>query len=78
MGAFAGMVSTFANTPLDTIKTRMQKQGQTLNTAQVMQQIYREGGIRSFWAGVIPRSVRVVPGQAITFAVYEKVIHMLQ
>jgi solute carrier family 25 citrate transporter 1 len=77
-GAFAGMVSTFANTPLDTIKTRIQKQGQTLNTVQVCQQIYRDGGIRAFWAGVIPRSVRVVPGQAITFYVYEKVMHLLK
>jgi solute carrier family 25 citrate transporter 1 len=76
-GAFAGSVSTLINTPLDTIKTRQQKHGQKETTAEIIRGIYREGGILKFWAGVIPRMVRVAPGQAITWAVYEKVIEII-
>lgn len=76
-GAFAGTVSTLVNTPLDTIKTRQQKQGQTLSSAEIIRGLYNEGGIFKFWAGVWPRMVRVAPGQAITWAVFEKVVEII-
>jgi solute carrier family 25 citrate transporter 1 len=31
----------------------------------------RQGGFRAFYKGITPRVVRVAPGQAITFTVYE-------
>eukprot|EP01133_Synstelium_polycarpum_P018079 gene18079-21605_t len=77
-GALAGTASTLFNNPLDTIKTRMQKQGQNLTTTQVIRSIYADGGMKAYWAGCLPRILRVAPGQAITWAVVEKVTAMLQ
>ncbi|KAF2076301.1 hypothetical protein CYY_002416 [Polysphondylium violaceum] len=76
-GFLAGTLSTLVNNPLDTIKTRMQKQGQNLNSMQVIRTIYQDGGMRAFWAGCFPRILRVGPGQAITWAVVEAVMDLL-
>jgi len=76
-GAFAGTCSTLVNNPLDTIKTRMQKQGQDKRAIEVIAQIYRDGGLRAYWAGVSTRILRVAPGQAITWAVVEWMIGIL-
>jgi solute carrier family 25 citrate transporter 1 len=35
--------------------------------------IYRNEGFLSFYNGLTPRLMRVAPGQAITFMVYEKI-----
>ena len=77
VGAFAGTCSTLCNTPLDVIKTRAQRQGNTLNTAGIVREVVREGGIPALWSGVSMRVIRVAPGQAITFAVVEKVVEFL-
>lgn len=77
VGAFAGMISTIINTPFDTIKTRMQRHGSTLGVQGVIKEIFADGGLRAYWAGVIPRTVRVAPGQAITWAVYAKVSNFI-
>ncbi|EGG15162.1 mitochondrial substrate carrier family protein [Cavenderia fasciculata] len=76
-GLIAGTASTLFNNPLDTIKTRMQKQGQNETSMQVIRGIYRDGGIKAYWAGCLPRILRVGPGQAITWAVVEKVTEFL-
>jgi len=78
IGALAGTVSTIANNPLDTIKTRMQsKSYKGEGIPFVLRSLYQERGIRAFWAGTIPRILRVAPGQAITWAVFEKVSALL-
>ncbi|GAM22374.1 hypothetical protein SAMD00019534_055490, partial [Acytostelium subglobosum LB1] len=76
-GALAGTASTLFNNPLDTIKTRMQKQGQNQTSTQVIRSIYADGGVSAFWAGCLPRILRVAPGQAITWAVVEWVTNLL-
>jgi len=76
-GAIAGTASTLFNNPFDTIKTRMQKQGQNLSAADVVRGIYQERGIRGYWAGVSTRIMRVAPGQAITWAVLEYVLNII-
>jgi solute carrier family 25 (mitochondrial citrate transporter), member 1 len=35
--------------------------------------MWRQEGYRSFYKGITPRVLRVAPGQAIVFAVYERV-----
>lgn len=35
--------------------------------------MWKEEGFRSFYKGITPRVLRVAPGQAIVFAVYERV-----
>lgn len=41
-----------------------------LNIAEDM---WKREGVRSFYKGLTPRILRVAPGQAIVFAVYERV-----
>lgn len=33
----------------------------------------KEEGVQSFYKGITPRVIRVAPGQAVVFVVYEKV-----
>ena len=73
-----------ANCPLDVVKTRLQKQvvkpGQAPKYTGILQAIpliAREEGPRALWKGLSPRLMRIMPGQAITFAVYERVSKMI-
>lgn len=77
IGLISGAVGPFSNAPIDTIKTRLQRMpaepGQTaLNRiTQIANQMWKQEGLRAFWMGITPRVMRVAPGQAVTFAVYE-------
>jgi solute carrier family 25 citrate transporter 1 len=74
-GVIAGTVSVIATTPIDVVKTRSQAlcDGNLLSIREHITQIYKVGGIGGFYHGVIPRLLRVAPGQGIVFSVY----HML-
>ena len=77
----------------DEVKPRLNWIYVDKNTMQVIASIYKDGGIRAYWAGVLPRILRVAPGtlnpriffevvnhisgQAITWAVLEWMIHLL-
>jgi solute carrier family 25 citrate transporter 1 len=63
-------VSTYLNNPLDTIKTRMQSQGASGGVVSAVQTIYQQKGIKGFWAGVLPRVIRVAPGQVGVFCLF--------
>jgi len=39
----------------------------------IAKDMWRQEGVRSFYKGITPRVLRMVPGQAIVFAVYERV-----
>lgn len=77
IGLISGAVGPFSNAPIDTIKTRLQRmpaeEGSTaLSRIQsIASQMWKTEGIRAFWMGITPRVMRVAPGQAVTFAVYE-------
>lgn len=36
-------------------------------------EMWKQEGFRSFYKGITPRVLRVAPGQAVVFAVYERV-----
>ena len=40
--------------------------------------MWRQEGVRSFYKGITPRVLRVAPGQAIVFAVYERVRKIME
>jgi len=74
-GMSAGCFSTLGNNPFDVVKTRMQgtKASQYANTADCFKQMLAKEGIGAFYAGVIPRLSRVVPGQGIIFMSFETI-----
>jgi solute carrier family 25 citrate transporter 1 len=72
-GMSAGCFSTLGNNPFDVVKTRMQgtKATQYAHTMDCFKQILEKEGIKAFYAGLIPRLGRVVPGQGIIFMSFE-------
>jgi len=79
-GMSAGCFSTLGNNPFDVVKTRMQgtKASQYVNTMDCFKQILTKEGISAFYAGVVPRLGRVVPGQGIIFMSFETIQHTLE
>ncbi|PSR71714.1 hypothetical protein EW026_g6058 [Hermanssonia centrifuga] len=79
IGLISGAMGPFSNAPIDTIKTRLQKataepgKSAFQRIAAIAQDMWRQEGVKSFYKGITPRVLRVAPGQAIVFAVYERV-----
>jgi len=77
IGLISGAMGPFSNAPIDTIKTRLQKTpAQPGDTAMgrivnISRDMWKQEGARSFYKGITPRVMRVAPGQAVTFTVYE-------
>lgn len=79
-GMSAGCFSTLGNNPFDVVKTRMQgtKASQYAGTLDCFKQIIAKEGIPAFYAGVVPRLGRVVPGQGIIFMSFETIQKTLE
>jgi solute carrier family 25 citrate transporter 1 len=79
LGLVSGAMGPFSNAPIDTIKTRIQKasrvEGETALSrfVNVATDMFKQEGPRAFYKGIFPRVLRVAPGQAIVFTVYERV-----
>jgi solute carrier family 25 (mitochondrial citrate transporter), member 1 len=80
IGGFSGGMGPLVNNPLDVIKTRLQKQvvvpgrpPKYTGLLSGMAVVARDEGIFALWKGIVPRLLRIVPGQAITFMTYEAV-----
>lgn len=77
IGLISGAMGPFSNAPIDTIKTRLQKTpaepGQTAlsRIVAISKDMFKQEGPRAFYKGITPRVMRVAPGQAVTFTVYE-------
>lgn len=75
-GSVAGVVTTYATQPFDTVKTRCQSaRGQGVGEA--VRGIWRDGGVRGFWRGTVMRLGRTVFSGGILFTVYERVAAVL-
>ncbi|EDW12023.2 mitochondrial 2-oxodicarboxylate carrier isoform X1 [Drosophila mojavensis] len=79
----ASLLSCVASLPLDIVKTRIQgpqpvpgkvKYSGTLNTVL---QICREEGWKALYKGLLPVTIRMVPGGAILLVGYEYIIKLL-
>ncbi|KAG2186978.1 hypothetical protein INT44_003206 [Umbelopsis vinacea] len=78
-GGLANVLVAVLNSPPDVVKTRMQDEGSTYrNTWQCVKSMAREEGFRSFFRGSWLRVIRVAPGGAIQFAMYEQLSHWLE
>lgn len=77
IGLVSGAMGPLSNAPIDTIKTRLQKTpGQPGETAvsrvkAIASDMFKQEGFHAFYKGITPRIMRVAPGQAVTFTVYE-------
>lgn len=84
IGLISGAMGPFSNAPIDTIKTRLQKSTAEPGVSAftriktIAGSMYREEGPKAFYKGITPRVLRVAPGQAVAFAVYERVRKVIE
>ena len=77
IGLISGAMGPLSNAPIDTIKTRLQKTpGEPGETAvsrivNITRDMFKQEGFPALYKGITPRIMRVAPGQAVTFTVYE-------
>ena len=77
IGLVSGAMGPLSNAPIDTIKTRLQKApaqpGETAlsRIRAITTEMFKQEGFHAFYKGITPRIMRVAPGQAVTFTVYE-------
>ncbi|GAX83743.1 hypothetical protein CEUSTIGMA_g11168.t1 [Chlamydomonas eustigma] len=77
-GFFAAFVGPCATGPFDVAKTRMMAQTKEGGLKykgffDVLIKIPREEGILAYWKGLLPRLLRIPPGQAIVWAVSDQI-----
>ncbi|KAK7962473.1 Succinate:fumarate antiporter [Apiospora aurea] len=77
IGLVSGAMGPLSNAPIDTIKTRLQKtpaeEGVSAmqRISRIAAEMFKQEGFHAFYKGITPRIMRVAPGQAVTFTVYE-------
>ncbi|KAI2612708.1 mitochondrial carrier [Hypoxylon fragiforme] len=77
IGLVSGAMGPLSNAPIDTIKTRLQKtpaeEGVSAfrRISVIAGDMFKQEGFHAFYKGITPRIMRVAPGQAVTFTVYE-------
>lgn len=76
IGLTSGALGPMSNAPLDVIKTRMQRERVSGESSfrqmtRITKDLLTHEGPTAFYRGVTPRIMRVAPGQAVTFTVYE-------
>ena len=75
-GAVAGVTTTLATQPFDTIKTRRQS-AEGASTVAAVRDVWVDGGVRAFWRGTTMRLGRTIFAGGILFSVYEVVAGLL-
>jgi solute carrier family 25 citrate transporter 1 len=71
LGAISGSMGPILNNPIDVVKTRMQASNSSISISKIIKEIFAQNGLIGFYKGLGPRLLRIVPGQGITFGVYE-------
>ena len=76
-GGFAGLVATVLTYPNDTVRRRLQMQGEGgrariyRDTIDCYQKLIRTQGIMSLYQGLTPTLLRALPNMGIQFSAYE-------
>jgi hypothetical protein len=76
-GAVSGIMSTLITFPFDTVRRRMQIQGQhipsnmRMSGIQMIRSMYGKDGMKGFYRGITPEILKVVPMVGTMFTVYE-------
>lgn len=79
-GMIAGVLGAMINTPIDTIKSRMQslEAARYSSVLDCGRQMVVHEGIGSLWKGLLMRCARVVPGQGIIFMSFDQISSSLR
>ena len=78
-GFSAACIGPVATGPMDVVKTRLMAQGGEAGGKKyrgflhALATIPREEGVRALWRGLLPRLMRIPPGQAIVWGVSDQV-----
>ncbi|KAE8702114.1 Mitochondrial succinate-fumarate transporter 1 [Hibiscus syriacus] len=76
-GFLAGTAGPICTGPFDVVKTRLMAQSgdgvKYKGMFHAIRTIYAEEGLRALWKGLVPRLMRIPPGQAIMWAVADQV-----
>lgn len=67
----AAMVITY---PYQVIRSRLQIPNFGTSMGAIIGRTWRQEGIKGFYRGLVPSTLRVLPGTAITFMIYENVL----
>ena len=75
-GSIAGFTSISCSYPFEIIKRRMQLSGELgnptyINTLHCLSHMYRQNGLRAFYAGLIPQYIKLIPANCIFFYTIE-------
>lgn len=79
-GFLAGTAGPVCTGPFDVVKTRLMAQNRSggelkyKGMVHAISTIYGEEGLRALWKGLLPRLMRIPPGQAIMWGVADQVI----
>jgi len=78
-GGLAATIGPVATGPFDVVKTRLMAQSKAggLKYKSFLHALYvipKEEGIFAMWKGLLPRLMRIPPGQAVTFMVADQII----
>ncbi|KAG9144166.1 hypothetical protein Leryth_026070 [Lithospermum erythrorhizon] len=83
-GFLAGSAGPVCTGPFDVVKTRLMAQSRSGGELKykgmfhAISTIYAEEGLLSLWKGLIPRLMRIPPGQAIMWTVADQVIGLYE
>lgn len=81
-GGLAGGIAQTVTYPLDVLRRRLQSSGllgfNYTGLGDALRRIYREEGWRSFYRGLLPNYLKMVPAISVSFVVYEWVQSVIQ
>jgi solute carrier family 25 citrate transporter 1 len=81
-GFLAGFAGPVCTGPFDVVKTRLMAQSSTdiryKGLVHAFSRIYTEEGLFALWKGLVPRLMRIPPGQAIMWTVADQVIGLYE
>ncbi|XP_037420569.1 mitochondrial succinate-fumarate transporter 1-like [Triticum dicoccoides] len=82
-GFLAGTAGPICTGPFDVVKTRLMAQGRTGDIKykgmfHAIRTIHAEEGLRALWKGLLPRLMRIPPGQAIMWTVADQVMGLYE
>ena len=76
-GGTAGAISISVFNPTEVLKTQMQTASRSTTMGSVIRNVYREGGVLSFWAGLQPNIARTFLVNAAELGTYDEAKHRL-